>query len=126
MNINTTLATIALSFGLASAMEGMDMSHMDHSGHASESKAVHKPDSAKSGDLVLSPTAAELKKAKPAKNKICPVDNAAIGSMGEPVYVIWKGQAVALSCPPCKKEFAKDPAKFTAASLAKPTTKVNQ
>lgn len=116
MKTKIAAAAIALSFGLASAMEGMDMSHSNHDQASHTSK---NGDSAKSGDLILAPTTAQLKAAKPAKNKICPVDHAAIGSMGEPVYVIWKGQAVALSCEPCKKEFAKDPAKFTASATEK-------
>lgn len=115
MNIKFGITAIALSFALASAMEGMDMSHSDHSNH----QVAKKSDTTKSGELNLSPTPIQLKKAKPAKNKVCPVDHAAIGSMGDPVYVIWKGQAVALSCEPCKKEFAKDPAKYTAAAIAK-------
>lgn len=114
MNIKMTFAAAVLSIGLSPAMGGMDMSHTDHSSHSS----TRSIDSVKNDDLVLTPTAAQLKKAKPAKNKICPVDHAAIGSMGKPVYVIWNGQVVALSCEPCKKGFAKDPAKFTAASLA--------
>ena len=115
MNAKVTITIVVLSIGLASAMEGMDMSHSGHSNHQN----AKNTEKTKLDELILSPTAAQLKKAKPAKNKICPVDHAAIGSMGDPVYVIWKGQAVALSCDPCKKEFAKDPAKFTAASLAK-------
>lgn len=115
MNIKLGITAIAISFALASAMEGMDMSHSEHASHQASKKA----DTIKVDELILSPTAIQLKKAKPAKNKVCPVDHASIGSMGEPVFVIYKGQAVALSCEPCKKEFAKDPAKFTAASLAK-------
>lgn len=115
MNIKFGIIAIVVSCALASAMEGMDMSHSEHSSH----QAAKKSDSMKVDELILSPTASQLKKAKPAKNKICPVDHAAIGSMGDPAYVIYKGQAVALSCEPCKKEFAKDPAKYTAASLTK-------
>lgn len=121
MNIKATIATLALATGIAAAMEGMGMSHESHATPAPA--AVQATDTAKSRDLNLSPTVAELKKARTAKNKICPVDKAPIGSMGEPVFVIWKGQAVALSCAPCKAEFAKDPAKYTAASLPKSTGK---
>lgn len=124
MNIKTTIATLVLATGIAAAMEGMGMSHESHESHAAPAPAaVQATDTAKSRDLNLSPTVAELKKARTAKNKICPVDKAPIGSMGEPVFVIWKGQAVALSCAPCKAEFAKDPAKYTAASLPKSTGK---
>lgn len=40
MNIQHALATIAIAVGLASAMEGMDMSHMDHPNPAVQAKAV--------------------------------------------------------------------------------------
>jgi YHS domain-containing protein len=64
--------------------------------------------------LVLKPSAAQLKAAKPATNKICPISKEAIGSMGAGYNVIYKGQTVVLCCKGCVKSFAKNPAKFTA------------
>lgn len=65
-------------------------------------------------EFVAKPTAAQLKAAKPAVNKLCPVSHEKVGTMGAPPLVIWKGQAYALCCEGCVQEFAKDPAKYAA------------
>lgn len=68
--------------------------------------------------LVLKPTAAQLKAAKPVGNKHCPVTGEEVGSMGEGPTVIYKGKSVALCCKGCVKAFAKDPAKVLAKAEA--------
>jgi len=68
--------------------------------------------------LVLKPTAAQIAAAKPAKNKLCPVSNEDVGSMGGGRTIVYKGQAVKLCCGGCVKKFQKDPTKYMA-ELAK-------
>jgi len=69
--------------------------------------------------LVLKPTVAQLKAAKPVGNKLCPVSGEKVGgSMGKPVEVIYKGKIVNLCCGGCVKSFAKDPAKVLAKAEA--------
>lgn len=72
-------------------------------------KPAATPAAAVDTALTLKPTAEQLAAAKPATNKQCPVSKDAIGSMGDPEFVIYKGQSYALCCSGCKKKIAKDP-----------------
>jgi YHS domain-containing protein len=46
------------------------------------------------------------------KQKICPVTDAPLGSMGAPVKVVVKGRTVFLCCAGCKKKLLADPDKY--------------
>ncbi len=46
-------------------------------------------------------------------DKICPVSGEKIGSMGEPTLVEHNGKTYQLCCAMCKKDFMKDPEKFS-------------
>jgi hypothetical protein len=90
---------------------------------------AHKSDSAKAvGDssrtsapaatLVLAPTTDQIAAAHRVGNKSCPTDGEALGSMGKPVPLIYKGELVELCCKGCRKEFATDPDKYLAIAKA--------
>jgi hypothetical protein len=49
-----------------------------------------------------------------AKQKVCPVTGAELGSMGDPVKVVVKGQTVFLCCAGCEDAIKKDPDKYLA------------
>jgi YHS domain-containing protein len=69
--------------------------------------------------LVLKPTLAQLKAAKPVGNTLCPVSGEKVGGdMGKPVPVVYKGKVVNLCCGGCVKKFAADPAKYLAKAEA--------
>lgn len=46
------------------------------------------------------------------RQKICPVSDQPLGSMGEPVKVVVKGRTVFLCCAGCKKKLMADPDKY--------------
>lgn len=46
-------------------------------------------------------------------NKICPVSKENIGEMGKAEHIEYKGKNYNLCCPMCKKDFNKDPEKFS-------------
>jgi hypothetical protein len=48
------------------------------------------------------------------KQKVCPVSGGALGSMGDPVKVVVKGQTVFLCCSGCEEAIKKDPDKYLA------------
>ncbi len=48
------------------------------------------------------------------KQKTCPVTGEPLGSMGEPVKVVVKGQTVFLCCAGCEAAIKKDPDKYLA------------
>ena len=45
-------------------------------------------------------------------NKMCPVSENKIGSMGKGLKVEYNGKTYSLCCKMCKKDFDADPAKF--------------
>ena len=46
-------------------------------------------------------------------NKFCPVSKEKVGEMGEGVKFEYNGKIYNLCCPMCKKDFAKDPEKYS-------------
>ena len=46
------------------------------------------------------------------KQKVCPVTDAPLGSMGEPVRVVVNGRPVFICCPGCREPLLKSPAKY--------------
>lgn len=46
-------------------------------------------------------------------NPICPVSGEKVGEMGETVKYEYNGKVYNLCCPMCKKDFDKDPEKFS-------------
>lgn len=75
-------------------------------------------DSATRSGLILEPTADQIAKARRVGNKHCPTDGEKLGSMGNPISVVYKGELVELCCAGCPKEFAKDPDKYLAVAKA--------
>lgn len=61
---------------------------------------------------------AATNEAKPYPLTICIVSNETLGSMGEPVVLVYEGQEVKFCCEGCVGDFKSDPAKH----LAKLTT----
>ncbi len=49
-----------------------------------------------------------------AKQEVCPVTGAKLGSMGDPVKVVVKGQTVFLCCAHCEDAIKKDPDTYLA------------
>lgn len=62
--------------------------------------------------VIQNPTKAQLAKATPLNNTICPVSQEKIGNMGMAVPVIYKGKIVNLCCKGCPADFAKNPEKY--------------
>ncbi len=58
------------------------------------------------------PSISNSKKAKPYTLKTCIVSDEELGSMGDPITVIYKEQEFKLCCKPCIKKFKKDPEKY--------------
>lgn len=46
-------------------------------------------------------------------NKICPVSKEKVGKMGDVAKYEYNGKIYNLCCPMCKKDFAKDPEKYS-------------
>ncbi len=67
---------------------------------------------------ISAPTDGQQKpEAKPLNNKVCPVSNQAVGSMGPAKVVEHKGYKINLCCDGCVKKFNKDPDAFLQAAL---------
>jgi YHS domain-containing protein len=88
-------------------------------------KGAPKENAAPKGGQEHGPAAKSAETEKPAaltaedralieKQKVCPVTGQALGSMGEPVKVVVKGQTVFLCCDSCKAAIEKDPDKYLA------------
>jgi hypothetical protein len=65
-----------------------------------------------SGEAAVALTAADRELI--AKQKVCPVSGQALGSMGDPIKVVVKGQTVFLCCSGCVEKIQKDPDKYLA------------
>jgi hypothetical protein len=89
--------------------EHADHDHADHAGGAADLAKV------KEALAKLSPEDA----AAASKQKMCPVSNELLGSMGPPVKVDAEGTAVWICCEGCRKPVEEDPAKFAAIVTAK-------
>ena len=61
------------------------------------------------------PTAApnQVGKIMEVGNKICPVSDEKVGGMGDIVQIEYNGKIYNLCCPMCKKDFNKDPEKYS-------------
>lgn len=73
---------------------------------AGESPAPTAPEPAPQNTQALPPGV------KPYPLNVCIVGGEKLGSMGEPVSLIYQGQQVKFCCGGCQPEFEKDPAKF--------------
>jgi hypothetical protein len=51
-------------------------------------------------------------KPKPYPLKTCITDDEKLGSMGDPVVLVYEGREIKLCCEGCKPDFKKDPAKY--------------
>ena len=71
-------------------------------------KANHMNHQCTDTSVVQAPT-----KAVETENKICPVEGAKIGSMGEPVKVVHGGRIYNLCCSACIDKFETDPEKYS-------------
>jgi YHS domain-containing protein len=62
--------------------------------------------------LALSACSSTGSGVKPYPLDTCLVSGTKLGSMGDPLVVVYGDQEIKFCCPPCKDEFDKDPAKF--------------
>ena len=85
--------------------------HKTHGGHAGEDK-IEK-------NLAM---LSDVDRAAAEKQKMCPVSNEELGSMGKPIKVTIKGQEFFICCGGCKSDTEKKTDEVLAA-LAKLTTK---
>ncbi len=86
------------------AQEGHD--HMDHAGM--EQMRMEPVSVSTDADQ-----AAETAPLEEVGNPLCPVSGEKVGEMGEAVKYEYNGKVYNLCCPMCKKDFAKDPEKFS-------------
>ena len=93
---------------------------MSPPGAGSEDKTTDKKQSAAiiEAFAALNPSDRELAE----KQKICPVANSPLGSMGTPIKVDVDGQSVFICCEGCRDRLLDDPAKYLA-RLPKETIK---
>ncbi len=59
--------------------------------------------------------------AKPYPLDVCLVTDNALGSMGDPVSMVYEGQEVKFCCRPCIKKFKADPEKYLSKLNQKPS-----
>lgn len=59
-------------------------------------------------------TPAPVAQGEALNNTICPVTNAAIGSMGKPITVAYQGKVINLCCQGCVADFNREPEKYMA------------
>ena len=117
LRASTFLSVLALFFGTAVFLGGCAKpadkatpkatpkeppaaEHKDHSGHEAHGE---KPTALSAEDRALI-----------EKQKTCPVTGEPLGSMGEPVKVVVKGQTVFLCCAGCEDAIKKDADKYLA------------
>ncbi len=86
------------------AQDGHD--HMDHAGME---RMGMEPVSASTA----TDQATETAPLEEVDNPLCPVSGEKVGEMGEAVKYEYNGKVYNLCCPMCKKDFAKDPEKFS-------------
>lgn len=87
----------------------------DHEGHDHGDHDHGDPDQAGNGQYEdalseLSPADRELAE----KQKVCPVSDQPLGSMGKPIKVTVKGQDVLLCCSGCESQIKENPEKYLA------------
>ena len=87
--------------------KGPAAEHKDHDAEKDHGTGQAAPDEKPAGL-----TAAD--RALIEKQKTCPVTGEALGSMGEPVKVVVKGQTVFLCCAGCEAAIKKDADKYLA------------
>lgn len=61
---------------------------------------------------ILNPSTQQVAEATAVGNEFCPVTGAKIGSMGRPLFVIYKGKSVRLCCKGCLAAFGEKPDHF--------------
>lgn len=81
-------------------MDHADAGHADHADHGEYAEAF--------ADL------SEADCALAEKQKVCPVSDAPLGSMGKPYKVTVNGQEVMLCCKGCEAKIKADPEKYLA------------
>ncbi|MFO7904000.1 MAG: hypothetical protein R6U98_15160 [Pirellulaceae bacterium] len=87
----------------------------DHAGH-DHGETGHE-ESANAGGGQYEDALAELSPADrelAEKQKVCPVSDQPLGSMGTPIKVTVKGQDVLLCCSGCESQIKEDPDKYLA------------
>lgn len=95
--------------------EGHDHEGHDHEGH--DHGETGDAESADAGGGQYEDALAELSPADrelAEKQKVCPVSDQPLGSMGTPIKVTVKGQDVLLCCSGCESQIKEDPDKYLA------------
>ncbi len=116
----STLLCLPLSFAVAMTIAGCEKpaaktapttSAAPNQDAAAKAGSPH-PDPLPKGEGTTALTAEDRELI--AKQKVCPVSGDALGSMGDPVKVVVKGQTVFLCCSGCVEAIQKDPDKYLA------------
>lgn len=104
---------------VTSSPAGAQDAHADHDhDHADHDHADHDPaDHDHAGDAEIKEALAGLSaddRAAVEKQKVCPVSDEALGSMGAPIKVTVQGRDVYICCDGCQDSLTKDPEKYLA------------
>lgn len=108
----------ATSLFLTGCKDGTHASHdgHDHAGHDHASETAKAAgtavDAATAGTLIEAPTAEQVAAAKPYPLKTCLVSDEELGSMGDPLVMVFGEQQIKFCCKNCPPDFKKEPAKY--------------
>lgn len=111
------------SLFLAGCSDGGSASHDDHEGHAhsgeghdhgSEVAAAADTAATQVAGLVEKPSAEQIAAAKAYPLAVCIGSGEELGSMGDPVVMVYNGQQIKFCCKGCVDDFKADPASHIA------------
>ena len=107
----------ATSLFLTGCNDGSHAKHDDaHDGHehASETAKTAGATTASAMAIIEKPTAEQIAAAKAYPLATCVVSGEKLGSMGDPLVLVFGGQQIKLCCKNCVPDFKKEPAKYVA------------
>jgi hypothetical protein len=91
---------IALSVGLVGCSSEKQVEHVTHESHSHDDHSAHDKTEASEAFAKLSPADREAATAQ----KMCPVSDQALGSMGTPIKVVVEGREIFVCCQGCVEE----------------------
>ena len=97
MNLKVVILSVAMVFVGAYGSFAQEQEHAEHGTEAAVAATAETGTQA----------------AVEVGNKFCPVSKEKVGEMGEVVKYEYNGKIYNLCCPMCKKDFAKDPEKYS-------------
>jgi hypothetical protein len=101
--LGLTVAGVAMFVGCSTNGDGPAHEGHDHASHSHET----------TGPALA--TTEDTLEVKPYLQEKCLVSGEALGSMGEPTVLTYKGQEIKLCCDDCVEGFNKDPEKYLVA-----------